>query len=705
MNYQLRLGLLIACLLFLFSCQKEEILDQEPTVEATATLENIIGDDSLMDKFFNGVNDHDVPVSDDKKATVDQIKLAMAKDHKTTPFVGDYIRQVGFPLWGQAKLQQQADGDFLYALPFAKANSAFTTAILHIAVQEEKFVYELALRTDINEYLAAYSSGNQTFYWENLLAFLGGFNEYDNGIFNFHDSLFIEWFGQNKDTYLTDAADTRGCESYVYTVCVWNITLQESGEERSSGCDGTTYQVIVTICSGPDNPGAPGPHQPGGQSGGVPGLGGSGGSSGNAGSDPGSDPGPGENPGIDPNAWGDEGGNNPSDITEAVCIYNATSSFVQTYEIQVTTEIQNLLRNIEGCEGMNQETFNQLAIDELIRDRGVTPKPSTISILARVPQSLDWVLNNIETVNILNSLTVGNLPLTPEIQAGGEFFLHSMKNNLSTLPADNANLNTALEQFWPGPTIPTVGLEFGLDLALQVEQEVMFLREVHKDDPSWTNNWLYAHAIKKVFSGTTHTLLQLCGLIEGPGIVCDGIDALFYLAEGDGKNAAMSSMAMVPFLGLTAPGQRAYKRITSALGGTVALKYGTNAAGAVVDFGRSSQLATVIGRIAGHQAHHMIPWALNGHEVVQRAARHGWHPNDFINGISLPLARHSGSHQNYTNAVVAKLEEINQLAGNNGAQTVQLLDKFAADLFIKIETSTAHINSNAMVQLINSIVI
>ena len=702
MMKNLQFGLILLCLLFFFSCQKEEaIIQEDPVITTEVALENIIDDDPLMDKFFNGINDHDVPVSTDKKATVDRIKLAMAEDHKTTPFVGDYIRQVGFPLWGQAKLHRQAGNDQqLYILPFASSNSTATTAIMYVFVHENNFVYELGLRTDVVNYIEAYNAQINTFYWENFLSFVIDFTIYDDLLFDFEDAVLSDWYDSNEETYLTDAADTRSEECFTATRqdCKRDpITLQENGHERSCPPGYREVTIIFTVCVDFDQDVNPiGPHTPGGQTGGVPGIGGGGGSNSSG------DGGPGNAPGIDPGTWGDEtGGNSPNtDITEIVCIYNATSTFLQTYEIQATTEIRDILSNIVGCEEMSQETFNQLAIGELIRDQGAEANSGTINILSGAPQSLAWVLNNIENVDILNSLTNGNLPLTPEIQAGGEFFLHSMKNNLSTLPADDPNLNTALEQFWPGPVVPTLGL----DLASQVEQEVMFLREVHKDDPSWTNSWLYAHAIKKVFSGTTHTLLQLCGLIEGPGIICDGIDALFYLAEGDGKNAAMSSFAMVPFLGMTAPGQRAYKRITSALGGTAGLRFGTNAAGAVVDFGRSCQLKTVIGRIPGHQAHHIIPFANHtDNQVLQLAARHGWHPNDFINGINLPIARHSGNHPTYTTAVLAKLDEIRLKAGTNGAETVQLLDKFTADLFGVIQSSTAHINSTTMAQLVNGI--
>lgn len=111
----------MSCLLFLFACQKEEILEQPPVVEDSVTIEEIIGTDPLLDKFFNGIADHDIVVDPNNAAEVDKIKLAMAKDHQQTAFVQDYVREVGFPMWGQAKLYNQEGGSHLYALPFAKS--------------------------------------------------------------------------------------------------------------------------------------------------------------------------------------------------------------------------------------------------------------------------------------------------------------------------------------------------------------------------------------------------------------------------------------------------------------------------------------------------------------------------------------------------------------------------------------------------------
>ncbi|CAL2107151.1 conserved exported hypothetical protein [Tenacibaculum sp. 190524A02b] len=57
--------------------------------------------------------------------------------------------------------------------------------------------------------------------------------------------------------------------------------------------------------------------------------------------------------------------------------------------------------------------------------------------------------------------------------------------------------------------------------------------------------------------------------------------------------------------------------------------------GGVVNFGNRSKLADIIGTVAGHEAHHLIPWAKRTQEVIQKAARAGFHMNAKVNGISL----------------------------------------------------------------------
>lgn len=53
-----------------------------------------------------------------------------------------------------------------------------------------------------------------------------------------------------------------------------------------------------------------------------------------------------------------------------------------------------------------------------------------------------------------------------------------------------------------------------------------------------------------------HTALDLAGLVPGLGEVADGANALWYLSEGDKKNAALSAAAMVPFVGWGATGAK-----------------------------------------------------------------------------------------------------------------------------------------------------
>jgi len=320
MNFKLKLGLILACLLFLSACQKEEILEQPPIVEDSVMLEEIIGTDPVLDKFFNGIADHDIVVNLNNEAKVNKIKLAMAKDNQQTAFVQDYVRQVGFPLWGQAKLHYLGSDRHLYALPFAKSTSNSTTAILHIVVDKDKFLYELALRADVTNYLVEYDNGTNDFYWENLLSFVVDFIVYDDAIFDFIDDQIYDWLNQNEETYLTETGDTRSddCISWSYQWCVPNgpFTLQEQGDERS--CP-PNYHYITVHGRTCDETTVGGPHNPGGQTGGVPSLGGGGSSSnGNAGSNNVGNNEPPTNPGTDPGTWGDEGSNLPTNLQAAV---------------------------------------------------------------------------------------------------------------------------------------------------------------------------------------------------------------------------------------------------------------------------------------------------------------------------------------------------------------------------------------------------
>ena len=86
-------------------------------------------------------------------------------------------------------------------------------------------------------------------------------------------------------------------------------------------------------------------------------------------------------------------------------------------------------------------------------------------------------------------------------------------------------------------------------------------------------------------SSIGHTILDWCGWIPVIGDACDAVNALWYLAEGDYENAALSAVAMIPMLGTAAAkgakwGSKAFK--ASKLGKNIA-KYG----GKALDFGKT----------------------------------------------------------------------------------------------------------------------
>jgi hypothetical protein len=66
------------------------------------------------------------------------------------------------------------------------------------------------------------------------------------------------------------------------------------------------------------------------------------------------------------------------------------------------------------------------------------------------------------------------------------------------------------------------------------------------------------------------------------------------------------------------------------------------------------------GTSLGGQAHHIIPFEMRSHDLVQRAARGGFNMNGANNGIRLDLEQHLGSHPRYNAAVSKKLDDILQ---------------------------------------------
>ncbi|WP_256010321.1 AHH domain-containing protein [Desertivirga xinjiangensis] len=67
------------------------------------------------------------------------------------------------------------------------------------------------------------------------------------------------------------------------------------------------------------------------------------------------------------------------------------------------------------------------------------------------------------------------------------------------------------------------------------------------------------------------------------------------------------------------------------------------------------------------QAHHIIPWEFIDNTVVQKAANHGFHMNEALNGIPLPKSVHVEGmvHNAYNTTIQNKLSAITTFHGAN----------------------------------------
>ena len=87
---------------------------------------------------------------------------------------------------------------------------------------------------------------------------------------------------------------------------------------------------------------------------------------------------------------------------------------------------------------------------------------------------------------------------------------------------------------------------------------------IEKDPNWWRRN-------KRKISNWGHGILDAAGIIPGFGEVFDGLNALWYAAEGDKVNAALSAAAMIPFGGMAPTigkyANKAYKGIKGSKGG------------------------------------------------------------------------------------------------------------------------------------------
>lgn len=93
---------------------------------------------------------------------------------------------------------------------------------------------------------------------------------------------------------------------------------------------------------------------------------------------------------------------------------------------------------------------------------------------------------------------------------------------------------------------------------------------------------------------TVHTALDAAGLIPGWGMIFDGVNAIWYLFEGDWANAGFSALAFVPVIGdIAGVGKTGYKGVkitTTVISGIDDVKDTTKTLDILSDVGKSTDL-------------------------------------------------------------------------------------------------------------------
>lgn len=242
--------------------------------------------------------------------------------------------------------------------------------------------------------------------------------------------------------------------------------------------------------------------------------------------------------------------------------------------------------------------------------------------------------NNSEEAKLASSITIATL-VTNSIEGpyGNSYF-----------EIINSKLNTNLTD----PYLQAVWItHFSIKCAI-----------LKKEHPNWSNFKIYWEASREM----VHFALDMGGLVPVVGEIFDITNGIIYTIEGDGVNASMSFASAIPVVGwFSAGGKYAYKLAQHTINGTRVKLVMEVLSNGFVYFGSSgSKLRKALGITdAAMHAHHLIPWAMKNHDLVQKAAKskHAFHLNEALNGIPRLNNLHLTGHKIYNTKILNILEE------------------------------------------------
>jgi hypothetical protein len=206
--------------------------------------------------------------------------------------------------------------------------------------------------------------------------------------------------------------------------------------------------------------------------------------------------------------------------------------------------------------------------------------------------------------------------------------------------------------------------DFPPGVFVQLIMKMAWLKILH---PSWDMDTIFLQAVKEVMY-ELHIALDICGLLPVVGEPCDLTNGVLFIIEGDPLNASLSFAATLPIAGwISTGGKYAHVAVKKASTGVQHLLKLTNDGG-LITFGERTGLREVMEITdAANDAHHLIPWSRQDHELVQLAAKANntpFHMNHPKNGRELKRFRFDqqdgvhGNHPQYNEKVRINLNEI-----------------------------------------------
>lgn len=365
---------------------------------------------------------------------------------------------------------------------------------------------------------------------------------------------------------------------------------------------------------------------------------------------------------------------------------------------RAATERQNVLENL-----INDTSTAGFAIDNLIAELSITDIDEK-----------NWLHSNqAESMNIINFLNanrnngtasnevlqfssdlVGLLNNEASINSNALAFIdqalkqNKIYNNFDTNFLSSVNPYTNMDLTASNPWLTKFQIYFTTKCAV--------LRYNH---PTWSDAKIYWEASK----GIVHITLDAFGMIPVVGEIADLTNGVLYLIEGDGVSATLSFAATAPFVGWGATaGKYAVKLTASTLGTKVRLTWRVLQDGTIYFGSTGGKLRKVLGITDSTlHAHHLIPWAMRNHELVQKAAKSGnaFHLNEALNGIPRPSGLHLTGHSAY-NAKIFSILENYKNSINSIDEAYDFISGFA-DHIRTLINNNPNLNSGQIANLIN----